>query len=90
VGNCTPPQPILETVPLDYDLAAPKGYGKSKHTSERILHEIAAELQHKFTILRIGRKPGLMQHDRSVWNKNEWFPSLIRTAKELKKLPKTL
>lgn len=77
---------------MDYNVASRMGYGESKYVGERMLHEIASASPKKtnFNILRIGQIAGPEKDLRGIWNKNEWFPSLLLTSKELKKLPRTL
>ena len=87
-------RPTPEMVIEDPSVAASMGYGQSKYVSEHILANAAHKSAGKLpvTILRIGQVAGPV--DKPVegppWNSAEWFPSLVKTSKALRCVPKDL
>jgi thioester reductase-like protein len=64
------------------------GYGESKLVSELLIDKIAKSIGScvNFNILRVGQIAGSINATGS-WNQNEWFPSLLRTSKEMQMMP---
>lgn len=95
VANWQGPYPHERYIPeatltnTDYNVAAPMGYGESKHVAERILGIAASQCGVKVDILRLGQVAGPISPDSGPWNKNEWFPSLVQTSKSLGYIPAT-
>ncbi|RFU27629.1 hypothetical protein B7463_g8720, partial [Scytalidium lignicola] len=73
----------------DPDVAMRQGYGESKFISERICAIASARSGVPTSIYRVGQIAGPTT-ERGVWNKHEWFPSIVATSKTLKQVPKSL
>ncbi|OQE38082.1 hypothetical protein PENCOP_c009G05932 [Penicillium coprophilum] len=82
-SQTTPEELITTTHP------APNGYANSKYIAEHLLshatqtHSINASFARIGQIAGAARSPGL-------WNRNEWFPSLVRSSLQVRALPETL
>ncbi|OTB06160.1 hypothetical protein M426DRAFT_9976 [Hypoxylon sp. CI-4A] len=66
-----------------------QGYARSKYVGERLLDAYAESTGRKAAVLRVGQVAGPVALGGS-WNRAEWFPSLVRSAKTLGKLPRSL
>ncbi|KAI6085965.1 acetyl-CoA synthetase-like protein [Hypoxylon rubiginosum] len=66
-----------------------QGYARSKYAGERLVDAYAAATGRKAAVLRVGQVAGPVELG-GAWNKWEWFPSLVRSAKFLGALPRTL
>ncbi len=75
---------------VDYNVALPMGYGKSKHVGERMLAVAPERSSIRVDILRVGQVAGPIAPDGRCWNKSEWFPSLIQTSKSPEYIPDAL
>lgn len=86
-----PDDPIPEELPLDsgWKYALPMGYAESKHVSERLL-QLAAAAGAKVNILRSGQIAGPTPNSKGVWTPSEWFPTLVRSSKALKRFPRDI
>lgn len=82
---------VPETAIEDWTAPEAQGYGESKFVSEQIL-ERASQMNHASSVvLRIGQITGpVTTGDKGIWNKQEWFPSLIASSKFLKQLPDSI
>ncbi|KAJ7575926.1 hypothetical protein C8J56DRAFT_1032190 [Mycena floridula] len=60
------------------------GYGESKWCAEQILSKASDSTALKPIIVRVGQLSGGINGN---WNKNEWFPSLVRSSRFLKCIP---
>lgn len=85
-----PSPPIPETV-ITADVApGPNGYAESKYVSENLLAHAAQRFPTpKMSFVRVGQLAGAV-HYKSVWNKAEWFPSLVITSRHIGALPDSL
>lgn len=65
------------------------GYAESKHVSERILETASERSGVPVCILRVGQIAGPVtaRTATGAWNKDEWFPSMIKTSQTLGFLP---
>lgn len=79
--------PVPEAAMTDSNVAMEMGYGESKHVAERILHNAVEKAGISATILRVGQLAGPLAKEGGVWNRNEWFPSLMKSSKALGLLP---
>ncbi len=78
--------PVPEVIIPNHDVAQQMGYAESKHVSECIL-SIASETSGvPISILRVGQIAGPVTATGS-WNRDEWFPSMIKTSQSLGYLP---
>ncbi|TVY44409.1 Non-canonical non-ribosomal peptide synthetase [Lachnellula subtilissima] len=85
-------QPIPERIANDQEWSAalPMGYGESKFVAEQMLHA-ATQAGICGNVLRLGQIAGPVKRGSiGVWNHQEWFPSLVKTTKNLGAAPKTL
>lgn len=67
------------------------GYGQSKLVAERLLAEATRVSALKTAICRIGQVCGPIERgDMGFWPRQEWFPSLVASAKHLNAIPDSL
>lgn len=78
--------PVPAIVIPDPNTAIGMGYGESKWVASRILEISREETPLKPTIVRIGQLCG--NYETGSWNPWEWFPSIVRSAKAVRSLPK--
>lgn len=71
------------------ELVLRQGYARSKYVGERLLDSYARATGRKAAVLRVGQVAGPVELG-GRWNEWEWFPSLVRSAKFLGRLPRTL
>lgn len=85
-----PGLPIPEAVNDDARLPG-MGYGQSKYVGERIIDMVARERGISATVLRSGQIAGPVgEEEHGMWNKAEWFPSIMQTSKNLGLVPADL
>lgn len=84
-----PKLPVPEHVVHDAVVAAGSGYGESKWVAENLLERAAQKCRITTRILRLGQLAGAIDTP-SVWNTDEWFPSLILSSRHLGVLPQAL
>ena len=82
-------EPVSETPVSDHLVAQEMGYGESKHVSECILNVASEKSGVPVSILRVGQIAGPVSA-AGVWNRDEWFPSLVKTSQSLGYLPNYL
>ena len=70
----------------DHNVAGQMGYAESKHVAECILNIAREDFEVPVSVLRIGQIAGPVSAP-GVWNKDEWFPSLIKTSQSLGYIP---
>ncbi|KAI0904542.1 acetyl-CoA synthetase-like protein [Ustulina deusta] len=90
IGTGAPEEAVPDEVePLAAPLA--NGYARSKRLAELLCDSAARQLGLAVTILRIGQVAGSTVQRGAVWNRSEWFPSLvISSLLRLKSLPDSL
>ncbi|KAI1126031.1 male sterility protein-domain-containing protein [Nemania abortiva] len=90
VGSTAPE----EAVPDEFEsLSTPlaNGYARSKRLAELLCDSAARQLRIPITILRIRQVAGSTAQQGAVWDRSEWFPSLvISSLLRLKCLPDSL
>ena len=89
VGNWSrlyPDKPAPETALPDHKISQQMGYAESKHVAECILNVASEKSGVPTSILRVGQIAGPISTP-GVWNRDEWFPSLIKTSCSLGYLP---
>ncbi|KAK9459459.1 L-aminoadipate-semialdehyde dehydrogenase [Lipomyces oligophaga] len=79
------PEVAFETA----SVAAPQGYGESKHIGERILGVASKVSGVNASLLRVGQVGGPTTKS-GMWNRQEWVPSVIATSKTLGIVPTDL
>ena len=67
----------------------PSGYAESKYLSERLLDYAAKKLSINTSFSRVGQIAGAVSNV-GLWNKAEWFPSLILSSWHIGALPDSL
>ncbi|KAJ5083746.1 NRPS-like enzyme [Penicillium angulare] len=80
-NGLTPEKLINMTTP------SPNGYTNSKYIAEHLLAEAAQNIDTAFA--RVGQVAGPVRAP-GIWNKTEWFPSLVLSSLHVGALPKTL
>ena len=79
-----------ETLLRDARVAVGQGYGEGKYVAEHLLNA-ASKVGIHTTIARVGQVGGPVEHGTNgIWNKQEWFPSIIASSKYLGVLPDSL
>ncbi|KAL9117654.1 MAG: hypothetical protein Q9187_005810 [Circinaria calcarea] len=68
---------------------SPNGYAESKYLSEQLLHYAARKLSIEASIARVGQIAGAVKHV-GLWNRVEWFPSLVISSFNLGAVPDSL
>ena len=85
VGNWKsvyPDAAIPEELIFNHHVAQDMGYAESKNISECILGIASKRSGVPVSILRVGQIAGPVAA-AGVWNRDEWFPSLIKTSQSL-------
>ena len=78
---------VPETSINSHEVAQKMGYAESKNVAEHILGVAKERSQVLVSILRVGQIAGPLS-TAGIWNRDEWFPSMIKTSKSLHCLPK--
>lgn len=92
VANCasvTGLAGVPEAIVEDWSAPHNTGYGQSKYVSECILNTAAKVAGVPTAVCRVGQVAGPTTA-AGMWPKQEWFPSLVASAKYLGKLPSSL
>ena len=82
-------QEIPEEVISSDSAPGPNGYAESKYLSERLLEYAAQRLSIDTVVARVGQIAGPVRH-AGVWNKTEWFPSLVISSLHVGAIPDSL
>ena len=77
-----------EVIPTDSS-PGPNGYAESKYLSERLLDYAAQKLSIDTAFARVGQIAGPVSH-AGLWNKAEWFPSLVISSLHVGAIPDSL
>lgn len=78
--------------PVTADTApGPNGYSQSKYIAEQIIDYAATTVASgpSFAFARVGQLAGAANHS-GIWNKAEWFPSLIISSVQIGAIPDSL
>ena len=67
----------------------PNGYAESKHLAELLLEYAAQKLRVSTSFVRVGQIAGAVNH-AGLWNKAEWFPSLVISSLHVGAIPNSL
>ncbi|PYI12696.1 acetyl-CoA synthetase-like protein [Aspergillus sclerotiicarbonarius CBS 121057] len=79
---CTPiPEKIIHT-----QKPGKTGYATSKYITEHLLHHASKTHRLGVSIARVGQIAAPI-HSPGVWNRSEWFPSLVRSSVEVGAVP---
>ncbi|KAF7872907.1 uncharacterized protein EAF02_008978 [Botrytis sinoallii] len=88
VGNFSGDVP--ESVITDTSASLPMGYSESKFIAENLLAYAADKFPHvSISIARVGQIAGPVS-TTGIWNKHEWFPSLVLSSIHLGIIPESL
>ena len=82
-------QAIPEEVISTESAPGPNGYAESKFLSERLLDHAAQNLSVDTAFARVGQIAGPVRH-AGLWNKAEWFPSLVISSLHVGAIPDSL
>ena len=82
-------QHIPEEVITTESAPGPNGYAESKFLSERLLDHAAQKLSIDTAFARVGQIAGPVRHT-GIWNKAEWFPSLVISSLHVGVIPDSL
>lgn len=80
---------VPEAVIHDFDAPQKIGYAESKFVSEHVLETFSKSSGLTTAIFRTGQIAGPLT-GKGVWNRREWFPSIMSSSKHLDILPETL
>ncbi|KAF8859904.1 acetyl-CoA synthetase-like protein [Acephala macrosclerotiorum] len=84
-----PSEALPEDVIQEIDAPEQLGYGESKFVGEHLLSRYSDATGLTTAVFRTGQIAGPLT-DKGVWNKHEWFPSLVASSEHLGALPETL
>ena len=76
---------LEEVVTVD-SASGPNGYAESKYVSEHLLDYAAQKLSIKASFARVGQIAGAVNY-KGLWNKAEWFPSLVISSLHVGAIP---
>ncbi|KAF3391263.1 Iterative polyketide synthase CazM [Penicillium rolfsii] len=68
---------------------APNGYANSKYIAEKLLDHAAQKLGIRTSLARVGQVAGAVRTP-GLWNKAEYFPSLVRSSLQVGAVPVSL
>ncbi|GAA87321.1 NRPS-like enzyme [Aspergillus luchuensis] len=88
MGHRTPDHLTPETV-IETATPGPNGYADSKYIAEHLLHHATRQNQTRTVLARVGQVAGAV-HAPGLWNRTEWFPSLVVSSLHVGALPDTL
>lgn len=88
-GTLNPTRPVPETVVADPAVAVGSGYGESKWIAECLLDAGVKTCKVDARVVRLGQLAGSVD-STSVWNRHEWFPSLVFSSKYLGAIPSSI
>lgn len=83
--------PVPESQIADAHVPGANGYAASKYVSEGLLVAAAKKSGVRALIVRVGQLAGAVDKGSgSIWNKDEWFPSMIASSYHLGVVPTSL
>ncbi|PWY91620.1 NRPS-like enzyme [Aspergillus sclerotioniger CBS 115572] len=77
------PETVIQT-----NIPAPNGYADSKYLAELLLDHAAHQSHIHTSFARVGQVAGAVRSP-GLWNKAEWFPSLVMSSLHIGALPDT-
>ncbi|OKP10309.1 Lovastatin diketide synthase LovF [Penicillium subrubescens] len=80
---------IPEEIIDDHNAAVPLGYAESKLVAEQLLSVASKRCGVLTYVIRAGQLTGPV-HRKGMWNRTEWFPSIIASGRYLGLLPETM
>ena len=85
-GEKIPEQPFTAD-----ETPGPNGYADSKYVAEQIIEYAASKMSpgSSLAFARVGQIAGAVNHN-GMWNKAEWFPSMVLSSLQIGALPESL
>ncbi|KAA6414504.1 MAG: hypothetical protein FRX48_01253 [Lasallia pustulata] len=81
---------VLEEIVDDFTVPQAIGYAESKYVAERLLDQASRTFGTPVSICRVGQIAGPVGTEMGMWNRKEWFPSIIASSKYLGMIPESL
>ncbi|KAF7956004.1 hypothetical protein EAE96_004925 [Botrytis aclada] len=91
-SGATPEDIIHASTDPNESIVGPNGYAESKYISELLISYASDKFSshgHKFSLARVGQIAGPVRA-QGMWNKTEWFPSLILSSIHVGCIPSSL
>jgi len=88
----TPEEVVSPLTSPNSSVAGPNGYAESKLLSELLLSHASEQFSSKgceFAFARVGQIAGPVKQ-KGIWNKTEWFPSLVLSSIHIGAIPESL
>jgi len=85
----SPSKKTPEQVVYTDKVPGPNGYAESKYLAELLLEYSTRKLSISTSFARVGQIAGAANHE-GLWNKAEWFPSLVISSLHLGAIPDSL
>ncbi|OJZ83061.1 hypothetical protein ASPFODRAFT_141998 [Aspergillus luchuensis CBS 106.47] len=101
MGHRTSESGLLPEIVITTTTPAPNGYANRKYIAEHLLDYAVKQQQEQqsdpkqaraapsFSFARVGQVAGAVRSP-GLWNRAEWFPSLVQSSRRLQALPDTL
>lgn len=87
--NMYHPGPIPEKIIDDYNIAVPLGYCEAKMVAEQMLGIASKQCGIPTFVIRAGQITSPAER-KGLWNRTEWFPSILASGRYLGLLPESL
>ena len=81
---------VPEEIVDDFTVPQAIGYAESKYVAERLLDQASRTSETRVSICRVGQIAGPVGTEMGMWNRKEWFPSIIASSKYLGMIPESL
>jgi len=81
---------VPETMLDDFRVSEAMGYAQSKQVAELLFAHASQQLDLSVIVCRIGQVAGPVQSEKGMWNRHEWFPSVLLSCNALGKVPEDL
>ncbi|MCJ1297497.1 hypothetical protein MMC08_000284, partial [Hypocenomyce scalaris] len=81
--NGTVPEEIID----DFTVPQTMEYAEAKYVAERLLEMASRTFEIPVSICRVGQISGPVGTEKGMWNKREWFPSIVTSSKYLGVIP---
>ncbi|TGO60158.1 hypothetical protein BOTNAR_0150g00100 [Botryotinia narcissicola] len=91
-SGATPEDIIHPSTDINESIVAPNGYAESKYISELLISHASERILsygYEFSLARVGQIAGPVRA-KGMWNKTEWFPSLILSSIHVGCIPSSL
>ncbi|KAJ8067956.1 hypothetical protein OCU04_003538 [Sclerotinia nivalis] len=91
-SSSTPEKIILPSTNPNKPIVGPNGYAESKFLSEILISYASDKFSshgYEFSLARVGQIAGPVKN-KGIWNKTEWFPSLVLSSIHIGCIPSSL